>query len=201
MEKSNGNDVNTAVSDYIVEMIIQTKFGEHNFVPYSDIGTLRNIYFICCKTVLESLNEIILLLPYYESVTDLFDNLRKDSNVDVEKYKKEGSLVLVESKKGYFSLTNEFVGIMIMIRMLLQRASKLEKNGVTVISDMGLFFHLNKIEELVRQERELFSSIHNMKVKIFCCYNNSDLKLLTEDQIQELLNHHNKVLSTETHFS
>ena len=201
MEKSDGNGSNIAVSDYLLEKIIQSKFGEHNFIPYSDIATLKNIYIIYCKTLLESLNEIVLLLPYYESVTNVFNNLRKDGNVDVEKYKKEGSLVLVESKKGYFSLTDELVGIMIMIRMLLQRASKLEKNGVTVISDMGLFFHMNKIEELMKQEQELQSSIHNMKVKIFCCYNNIDLKLLTEDQIQELLKHHNKVLSTETHLS
>ena len=202
MEKSKSNS-NTAIKDCIVENVMQSKFGEHNFILYSDIATLRNIYFGYCKTAFESLNEIVLLLPpYYESVSDVFSNLGNDGNIDVEKYKKEGSLVLVEPKKGYFSLTNELVGIMIMVRMLLQRASKLEKNGVAVISDMGIFFHMNKVEELIKHERELLlSSIHNMKVKIFCCYNKADLKLLTEQQMQELLINHNKVISTETHFS
>jgi hypothetical protein len=200
MEKSKSN---TAIKDCIVENIMQSKFGEHNFILYSDIATLRNIYFGYCKTAFESLNEIVLLLPpYYESVSDVFSNLGNDGNIDVEKYKKEGSLVLVEPKKGYFSLTNELVGIMIMVRMLLQRASKLEKNGVAVISDMGIFFHMNKVEELIKHERELLlSSIHNIKVKIFCCYNKADLKLLTEQQMQELLTNHNKIISTETHFS
>jgi|SRR5919109_2691316 hypothetical protein len=202
MEKSKSNS-NTAIKDCIVENVMQSKFGEHNFILYSDIATLRNIYFGYCKTAFESLNEIVLLLPpYYESVSDVFSNLGNDGNIDVEKYKKEGSLVLVEPKKGYFSLTNELVGIMIMVRMLLQRASKLEKNGVAVISDMGIFFHMNKVEELIKHERELLlSSIHNMKVKIFCCYNKADLKLLTEQQMQELLTNHNKIISTETHFS
>ena len=203
MEKNNKSSNKTAIIDYILKEIIQSKFGEHNFISYSDIDTLRNIYFGYCKTAFESLNEIVLLLPpYYESVSDVFSNLGNDGNIDVEKYKKEGSLVLVEPKKGYFSLTNELVGIMIMVRMLLQRASKLEKNGVAVISDMGIFFHMNKVEELIKHERELLlSSIHNMKVKIFCCYNKADLKLLTEQQMQELLTNHNKIISTETHFS
>lgn len=202
MEKSKSNS-NTAIKDCIVENVMQSKFGEHNFILYSDIATLRNIYFRYCKTAFESLNEIVLLLPpYYESVSDVFSNLGNDGNIDVEKYKKEGSLVLVEPKKGYFSLTNELVGIMIMVRMLLQRASKLEKSGVAVISDMGIFFHMNKVEELIKHERELLlSSIHNMKVKIFCCYNKADLKLLTEQQMQELLTNHSKIISTETHFS
>jgi hypothetical protein len=55
---------------------------------------------------------------------------------------------------------------------------------------------MNKVEVLIKQERELLSSIHNMKVKIFCGYNISDLKLLTEQQIQQLLNHHNKIISS-----
>jgi hypothetical protein len=129
MEKNNKSSNKTAIIDYILKEIIQSKFGEHNFISYSDIDTLRNIYFGYCKIALESLNEIVLLLPYYESVTDVFNNLRNNGNIDVDEYKKQGSLVLVESKKGYFSLTNELVGIIVMIKMLLQRASKLEKSG------------------------------------------------------------------------
>jgi hypothetical protein len=49
----------------------------------------------------------------------------------------EGRCLVVESKNGYYSLTNEFVEVMIMTKMLLRRANKLDKAGVTVISDMG----------------------------------------------------------------
>ena len=102
MEKSDGNGSNIAVSDYLLEKIIQSKFGEHNFIPYSDIATLKNIYIIYCKTLLESLNEIVLLLPYYESVTNVFNNLRKDGNVDVEKYKKRRFTCTCRIKKRIF---------------------------------------------------------------------------------------------------
>jgi hypothetical protein len=80
--------------------------------------------------------------------------------------------------------------------MLIQRADKLGKAGVTVISDMGLFFNINKIDDLTKYETELSSSICNMKVKVLCCYNKSDFELFIEYQIQQhLLNaHNNKII-------
>jgi hypothetical protein len=87
---------------------------------------------------------------------------------------------------------------MIMVKMLLQRSHKLGKSGLTVFSDMGLFFYLNRIEDLLKRETAVLLSIHNTKVKIFCCYNIADLRQLTENQKQDLLNHHNKVISTES---
>jgi hypothetical protein len=46
----------------------------------------------------------------------------------VEKYELQGSLVIVEAKKGYYGLINELVDITIMIKMLFQRLNKLVKN-------------------------------------------------------------------------
>jgi hypothetical protein len=107
------------------------------------------------------------------------------SRILVEKYKLQGLLVILEAKKGYFSLTNELVDITTMIKMLLQHSNKSGKSGLTVFSDMGLFFHHNKLDELLKHETRLFMSsswITNSKMKIFCCYNVSDLKLLTDNQ-------------------
>ena len=114
----------------------------------------------------------------------------------MEKCKREGSIIIIESKKGYYGLTDEFVGIMIMTKMLLRRANKLGKTGVTVISDMGLFFHLNRIEDLIKYEIGLSSSIYDMKVKVLCSYNKTDFERLTEDRKQHLLKHHNKIFLT-----
>ena len=70
----------------------------------------------------------------------------KNIGVDVEKYKLQGLLVIVEAKKGYFSLTNELVDITIMIKMLFQHSNKLGKSGFKFISDMGLFFHRPRVK-------------------------------------------------------
>jgi hypothetical protein len=40
----------------------QSKFGEHNLILYDDYDTLCSIRLEYCKTALESLNEMVLLL-------------------------------------------------------------------------------------------------------------------------------------------
>ena len=179
-----------------LDKIKQSNFGEHNLILNQDVATLNSVYLEYCKNALETLNEMILILSYHESVSNLFHSF-KNIGLDVEKYKLQGLLVIVEAKKGYFSLTNEIVDITIMIKMLLQRSNKLGRNGLTVFSDMGLFFNHNKIDELLKHETRLFMSsswIINSKMKIFCCYNVSDLKLLADNQKQDLLTHHNRII-------
>jgi hypothetical protein len=134
--------------NHIMEGIMQNEF-DHNIILYSDISTILYVYLNYSKRALESLNEIVLILPHYHTITDVLNNLT-DNGIDIAKCKKEGSIVVVEAKKAYYSLKNEFVGVMIMTKMLLRRAKKLDKTGVTVISDMGLFFHENRIENLIK---------------------------------------------------
>ena len=85
-----------------------------------------------------------------------------------------------------------------MTKMLLRRVDKLGKAGITIISDMGLFFHPNKFEEdLIKCETELLSSINDIKVKVLCCYNRSDFDMSIEHRMQENLfkAHDNKVIN------
>jgi hypothetical protein len=189
------NDSFKENKNHTLAKITQSKFGDHDFILYSDITTLPYIYSNYSKRSLESLNEIVLILPHYHLVADVLNKLT-NNDINMEKCKREGSIIIIESKKGYYSLTDEFVGVMIMTRMLLRRANKLGKTGVTVISDMGLFFHLNRIEDLIKYEIGLSSSIYDMKVKVLCSYNKTDFELLTEDRKQHLLKHHNKIFLT-----
>ncbi|MGC2483546.1 MAG: hypothetical protein WA398_07275 [Nitrososphaeraceae archaeon] len=100
----------------------------------------------------------------------------------------------MESKKGYFSLTNKLVDLMIMIKMLLQRSSKLSRSGLTIFSDMGLFFQYNRIDDLIKHETGLFlslsSSRYSDRMKIFCCYDLKDFELLAEYHKQMLIDNH-----------
>ena len=189
------NDSFKENKNHTLAKITQSKFGDHYFILYSDITTLPYIYSNYSKSSLESLNEIVHILPHYHLVADVINNLTSNG-IDMQKCKREGSIIIIESKKGYYSLTDEFVGVMIMMKMLLRRANKLGKTGVTVISDMGLFFHLNRIEDLIKYEIGLSSSIYDMKVKVLCSYNKTDFERLTEDRKQHLLKHHNKSFLT-----
>jgi hypothetical protein len=111
---------------HILERIMQCKFESHNLILYSDITTLAQIYSNYSKSSLESLDEIVLILPHYHSIADLLNDLT-NNGINIDKCKKEGSILVVESKKGYYSLTDKFVGVMIMTKMLVRRANKLGK--------------------------------------------------------------------------
>jgi hypothetical protein len=177
----------------MLDKIKQSKFGEHNLILYKDYVKLSNIRLEYCKIALESLNEMVLLLPENGSISNLFLGL-KNTGLDVQKYRSEGSLVIVESKKGYFSLTNILVDLMIMLKMLLQRSSKLSRSGLTIFSDMGLFFQYNRIDDLIKHETGLFlslsSSRYSDRMKIFCCYDLKDFELLAEYHKQMLIDNH-----------
>jgi hypothetical protein len=174
---------------------MQNQFGNHNLLLFTNRDTLKNICSKYCKTALDFSSEIVLILTYYESVKDWLIYL-KDNGISVEKYKNDGSLVVIESKKGFFGLLNDFVGIMIMIRMLLGRSNKLAKNGLTIISDMGIFFP-NRIEDLIKHETEISTSIQDLRVKIYCVYNKLDFESIREEQRQLLDGNHTKVISVE----
>ena len=61
---------------------------------------------------------------------------------------------------------------------------------------MGLFFHTNKLEDLIECEAELLSSINDIRVKVLCFYNKSDFDILLIEHMQEDLfkSHDNKVI-------
>ena len=81
-----------------MDKIDQSNFGEHNSILYEDTMTLSKICLEYCKTAIESSNEMILILPYHESVSHIFQRL-KNTGLDVETNKLQGSHVIVESKK------------------------------------------------------------------------------------------------------
>ena len=118
----------------MLEHVIQTKYGEHSIILYLELANFEYLYLNYIKRSLESVNEIVLILGDHP-VTNIINNLR-NTGIDIDKYKKEGSAVVVQSKKAYYALSQEFVGVTIMAKMLLRRAHKLHKAGLTVISDM-----------------------------------------------------------------
>lgn len=102
--------------------------------------------------------------------------------------------MIVESKRAYFGLQNDFVGIMIMLKMLLSRKTKLSKGGITVISDMGNFFHpLLRIQDVFKHETQISSST-SLPLKLYCSYTKVDLSYFDKDQENELMRHHDKLI-------
>jgi hypothetical protein len=145
-----------------------------------------------CKSSFSS-NEIILILTHYEPADKIFEILKRNIKF-IEMHKADGSLVIVDSKRAWFNIKNEFVGITIMLRMLLTRKAKLCKNGIRVVADMGNFFHpLLRIQDLLRHEEEI-SSFEAFPINFYCSYSIIDLSSVTNEQEQGLIRKHNRFI-------
>jgi len=200
-----------------LDAIKESETGTHCLMVYPDIMTLRAIYSSFTKQQLEDQNEIVLILPYYETTDmvrlvlsgsnvygdDITNNPVGYSGIDVSKYEKEGSLVIVDSLKGYFgseegqenNTNNKNLDFMTFLDVLLRHAERKRKDGVTVLADMGSFY-LNShkgSQELMRYEMSLPEKYYGKNLKGFCLYHQKDFerRFGREEQAQ-LLDCHNR---------
>ena len=186
-------------SNDVLKQLRKAEFGAHYIIIYHDMMTLRRIYSGYIKAQLED-NEIVLILPYYET-TEMVrgilsgenDNSIGSSIIDVRKYEKEGSLMIIDSAKAYFGSDTD---LMSFIGKLSKQAQNSGKSGVSVIADLASFYFHNGIDKLIEYEMSLPTKYNDeMKLKGFCFYHQEDFdKRLSKEQKQKLLEHHGKHL-------
>lgn len=175
----------------VSEELRNSSLGTHALVLYPDLLTLRELYSFYARSALGD-SEIFLFLPYLETVANVKRVLSEDSaNIDVRKYEKEQSLLIMDSLKGYFGLQEG------LIPFLLQTADFAKKSGksLSVLSDMGSFFYYNKKDDLLQYEMSLPSRYERMNLKGFCAYNLRDFDVRFSDkERQDLIKHHGRTL-------
>jgi hypothetical protein len=217
-----GNLITTGSHNEILEHLTNAEYGTHSILVYPNIETLREAYSRYAKKQLEDNNEIVLILPYYETANkvrktlsggfvslleegngkdaDANDTNNSNSIIDVGKHEKEGSLIIMDSLKGYFGSDNNYnnTDLTEFVKQLVKKAESLGKKGVSVIADLGSFYHYHHsktADKLVEYELSLPSKFDGMKLKAFCIYHKDDLdKRFTEEQKEKLLDHHAKAL-------
>jgi hypothetical protein len=187
-------------SDDLLKQLRQAEFGAHYIIVYHNMMALRQIYSGYINAQLEDNNEIVLILPYYET-TEMVrsvlsgenDNSKGGSIIDVRKYEKEGSLIIIDSVKAYFGSDTD---LMSFVEKLSKQAQNSGKNGISVIADLASFYFYNGIDKLIEYEMSLPTKYDDeMKLKGFCLYHQEDFdKRLSKEQRQKLLEHHGKNL-------
>ena len=185
----------------IVKELNQTQYGEHVMVIHPRVSTLSKAYSHYTKNQLVNNNEIVLLLPYYETVDEVKKNLSSKSNgngsgsssnnIDVQKHHNEGALIIVDSVKAHFRSDPD---INSFISELEKDAKSKGKNGISILVDMASHYHFGNIDDVVGHELSLPSRYHNMKIKRFCIYHEKDFGRLKEEQKQSLRKHHGREL-------
>ena len=198
----------------------ESPLGTHCLMVYPDLLTLRAIYSQYTKILLEERNEIVLILPYYETTdmvrlvlsgANIYYNNNNNpfgySGIDVSKYEKEGSLIIMDSLKGYFPSEEQnsyhdnnkwgldfisFVGV------LLKQAERRRKSGLTVLSDVGSFHHHHNHhnhgnQKLIEYEKSLPKKYDGMNLKGYCLYHQKDFEgEFNQEQQAELFDCHSQ---------
>jgi hypothetical protein len=172
----------------------KSTFGAHFLVIYPDLSTLREMYSYYVKSALsDEGNEIVLILPFLETVDNVRRILSENSaNIDVRKYEKEQSLLIMDSLKSYFGLEN---GLIPFVIRTIDYANTSGKSGLSVLADIGSFFYNDKKDDLLQYEIALPSKYKNMNLKGFCIYHKLDFdRRLTDKERQILIEEHGKTL-------
>ena len=172
--------------------------GSHYIIVYRDLPTLRKIYSQYTKRQIEEKNEIVLILPHYETTDMVRRVLSQMATIDVKEYEKQDSLLIIDSARAYFGSSIDIVSF---VKSLVNYADQIGKNGVTVLADMGSFFCYNKLNDLIEYETSL-QRTSDMKAKGFCFYKRDDFKWrISHIQRKKLLDHHGRefmIASTPT---
>jgi hypothetical protein len=192
------NPINGNRSD-VLEQLRQAEYGAHYIIVYDNMMTLRQIYSGYIKTQIEDNNELVLILPYYETTETVRSVLSENNSsnggsiIDVRKYEKEGSLMIIDAAEAYFSSDTD---LMSFVEKLAKQAQSSGKEGISVIADLASFYHFNRIDKLIEYEMSLPSRYDDkMKLKGFCFYHQEDFdRRLSKEAKQNLLEHHDKAL-------
>lgn len=205
---------------HVLNALVNAPPSSHNLIVYSDIRILRKIYPVYIKSLLEN-NEIVLILAYYDHPSNIRQILngdnKNDGKIDIERFVHDGSLFIVDSIMSYFGLDHKHEmnnggnghNLLSLVTKLLNHGTKNNKNGITIFSDMGSFFHFGSdfyqgdydsgdgnglVHRLFEYERSIPSRYKELEIKKICLYHQNDYELHFKSNRQkaELLDCHNQ---------
>jgi hypothetical protein len=182
----------------VIKQLRQADFGSHYIVIYPNLAILREIYSNYALTQIEENNEIVVLIPYYETTDSVRSVLQKSMNSSsnstntsnakkIRKYEKQNRLIIIDSVKAYFTLK---MGLESFIQNLVEHAKSTGRNGVSVITDAGSYSLFEIRDSLVEYELNLPSHYNDLPLKRFCIYNQAELNIFPKEKKQKLLKHH-----------
>ena len=168
----------------------QAEHGTHFMIVYPNLNTLRELYSAYTQKQIKENNGIVLLNPFYETTNSVRLRLSQydHDGMDISKYEKDGSLMIADSLEEYLSDQP-----LLHVKKGLANYSKMRKDGLSVVADMGAYNHKSMYKDLVDYELSLPTKF-DAHMKGFCLYHQKDFDKLTDEQKQKLIDHHGKAL-------
>lgn len=175
--------------EYVLQLLCETRYGEHNVVIYPNLDSFREIYTHIAKARIENHNDRLLLLPHYET-TKSVEQALMELDIHAKEMIQKGSLEIVDSNHAFFDPEQDFLTIVDGSAADAMRAGK---SGLIIVADMGSFFHRQQVDRLVKHECAL--SAQGQKFTIFCCYHQKDFEKLSKAQEEKICENHFQNLS------
>lgn len=172
--------------NYILEMLCQTTYGEHNIVIYPDIDSFREIYTHLTKMRLQDNNDLVLLLPHYETEKSVRQALG-ELDINVQEVMTNGTLEILDSHHAFFDPAQSFRDT---VQGSVNKAIRNGLTGVVIIADMGSYYHRQLLEKLLTHECDIPAKAPGSRSSIFCCYHGKDFAKLTQQQAEKLCENH-----------
>jgi hypothetical protein len=182
----NADNEMTGTTLDIIEVLDKIGQGEHIILIYHNLYALREIYSHYCSIALKN-NELVLILTYYQTAECIRQTL-KELDINVEKYEKENDLIIIEdSIETHSGYKEDFLSL---LKTLDKQQQKRDKNGLSVIADMGVFFHIqNNKDALINFESSLPLKF-DTNVKRICTYHAGDFERFEQYEKNNLIKSH-----------
>ena len=183
--------INCDINDALYHMN-EAKYGAHYIIIYPNLETMKQLYAGYINKHIQENNEIVLVNPFYETTESIRQLLsERNPDLDVSKYEKEKSLIIIDSLEEYFGKPLDGMPFK---RSLAKHAKKIGKNGLSILGDIGAYPYKSKSQDLVDYESSLPTKF-DLPMKGFCLYHQKDFDTFSHEQKRKLNDHHGKVLN------
>ena len=135
------------ISNDVILRLLKLPLGHHSLILYPNIETIRKIYAEYIHLMIEENNVAILFLTYYDTTDKVRQELMM-KGLDVRKYERNNSLVLIDFTK---VVDNPYLGIPAAfgLKEFINKIQAYHKNkNLVVIADMSLYNHSKNIDDL-----------------------------------------------------
>jgi hypothetical protein len=193
-DNNDGNSIKSLHVETAANTMLESPYGVHAVIIYSDITTLKDFWSLYTKKSIEETTELVCLAPFYETVDSVRKTLSEGHmSIDVKKYEKEvKSLIIVDALEKYRDKSANAFDVKSLLKAnhdLVEYADALKKNRVSILGEMGVFFFKNQIQSLIDYEFSLPTEFES-NLKGVCLYHQKDFDKLSTDQKTKLINHH-----------
>ena len=170
--------------------ISESDYGIHCLLIYSNLTILREFYSHYIPEQIKDKEEIIQIMPFYETENSVRDSLSKrNKKIEIDKIEKEEKTLLIADSLGKYIGQTNVESVWQASKDLVTYANELRKNGVSILGDMGSFIFEKRIRDLVDYELNLPTRFE-MNLKGVCMYHQTDFDSLPEDMRQTIIDHH-----------